>query len=57
MSVFARAMSLGAILIMLAAYTAPAKAQEQPQAVHGIIFDIATLSLHVPLHICAAARQ
>ena len=39
MSVFARAMSLGAILIMLAAYTAPAKAQEQPQAVHGIIFD------------------
>ena len=24
---------------MLAAYTAPAKAQEQPQAVHGIIFD------------------
>jgi len=39
MSVFARTMSLGAILIMLAAYTAPAKAQEQPQAVHGIIFD------------------
>lgn len=33
MSVFARAMSLGAILIMLAAYTAPAKHNPQNKSV------------------------